>query len=166
MLRKICNHVDLLHAHNDLESKQRNKYGKDWQTSGKMLVMDKVLERWSLHGDKVLVFSQTRQMLDIIETYMEEKGYTYLRMDGETPVKQRQDLVNDFNESEQIFVFLLTTRVGGLGLNLTGANRVILFDPDWNPSVDVQARERVWRIGQKESVTIYRLITTGTIEEK
>ena len=131
-----------------------------------MVVMDQILSLWFEQGDKALVFSQTKQMLDIIENYVNEKGYSYLRMDGDTVVQQRQTLVDKFNQTEDIFVFLLTTRVGGLGLNLTGANRVILYDPDWNPSVDVQARERVWRIGQKNSVTIYRLITTGTIEEK
>ena len=87
-------------------------------------------------------------------------------MDGDTTISRRSNLVDNFNENENIFLFLLTTRVGGLGLNLIGANRVVLFDPDWNPAVDVQARERVWRIGQTQNVTIYRLISTGTIEEK
>ena len=69
-------------------------------------------------------------------------------------------------QDESIFVFLLTTRVGGLGVNLVGANRVIIYDPDWNPGTDMQAKERAWRVGQKKDVTIYRLLTTGTIEEK
>ena len=107
------------------------------------------------------------------------EGYTYRRMDGTTPVAHRMGLVDSFNDDgnveegvsaedvqEPVFVFLLTTKVGGLGINLTGANRVLLFDPDWNPSTDAQARERAWRIGQTKAVTIYRLITTGTIEEK
>ena len=166
MLRKICNHVDLLNAHMNEMQKEDYNYGKEWDTSGKMVVMDQILSLWFEQGDKALVFSQTKQMLDIIETYVIEKGFKYLRMDGDTAVQNRQLLVDEFNKSADIFVFLLTTRVGGLGLNLTGANRVILYDPDWNPSVDVQARERVWRIGQENSVTIYRLITTGTIEEK
>ena len=71
-----------------------------------------------------------------------------------------------FHQDKSIFVFLLTTRVGGLGVNLVGANRVIIYDPDWNPGTDMQARERAWRVGQKKDVTIYRLLTTGTIEEK
>ncbi|KAG5097841.1 hypothetical protein JHK82_047695 [Glycine max] len=87
-------------------------------------------------------------------------------MDGLTPVKQRMALIDEFNDSSEIFIFILTTKVGGLGTNLTGANRVIIFDPDWNPSTDMQARERAWRIGQKRDVTVYRLITRGTIEEK
>lgn len=109
--------------------------------------------------------------------------YNYLRMDGTTPIGSRQGLVEQFNTSRDIFVFLLTTRVGGLGVNLTGANRVVIYDPgeldsgiiytivlisllhpDWNPSTDVQARERAWRIGQTRAVTVYRLLTSGTIE--
>merc|ERR1712062_252154 len=81
-------------------------------------------------------------------------------------IGSRQSLINRFNSTSDLFVFLLTTRVGGLGVNLTGANRVIIFDPDWNPSTDIQARERAWRIGQRRQVTIYRLLTSGTIEEK
>lgn len=92
--------------------------------------------------------------------------FRFCRMDGQTPLAKRQALVDLFNTRDDIFLFLLTTRVGGLGLNLTGADRVILFDPDWNPSVDMQARERCWRIGQKRPVTVYRFITSGTIEEK
>ena len=87
-------------------------------------------------------------------------------MDGTTSIGARQGLINKFNNTKDIFVFLLTTKVGGLGVNLTGANRVVIFDPDWNPSTDTQARERAWRIGQTRDVTIYRLLTSGTIEEK
>jgi len=126
-----------------------------------------VLKLWSQQGHKVLVFSQTRQMLDIIEAFINEEGYAYNRMDGTTPIGARQALISQFNDPESgLFVFLLTTKVGGLGVNLTGANRVILFDPDWNPSTDLQARERSYRIGQNKDVVVFRLITTGTIEEK
>lgn len=94
------------------------------------------------------------------------QGFTYCRMDGSTAISKRQALVDLFNNQPSIFLFIMTTRVGGLGINLVGADRVILFDPDWNPSMDIQARERCWRIGQKRPVTIYRLVTSGTIEEK
>ena len=166
VLRKICNHVDLQDTHSDDITKEKIQYGQNWESSGKMIILDQVLTNWFKNGDKALIFSQTKQMLDIIEIYINQKGYNYLRMDGDTTIGKRSSLVDNFNDNENIFVFLLTTRVGGLGLNLIGANRVILFDPDWNPAVDVQARERVWRIGQKQNVTIYRLITSGTIEEK
>jgi hypothetical protein len=87
-------------------------------------------------------------------------------MDGTTLINQRMSLVESFNSNESIFIFLLTTKVGGLGINLTGADRVLIYDPDWNPSTDLQARERAWRLGQTRPVTIYRMLTVGTIEEK
>ena len=134
--------------------------------SSKMLVMNEVLHLWKKEGHKVLVYTQTVSMLNIIERYAKEQGFSFCRMDGSTPIVKRQALVDLFNGRADIFLFLLTTRVGGLGINLVGADRVILFDPDWNPSVDIQARERCWRIGQRRPVTVYRLITSGTIEEK
>jgi DNA excision repair protein ERCC-6 len=122
---------------------------------------------WKKLGHKTLLFSQTVQMLDILEQFVQRLGnIQYLRMDGKTPIKMRQTLVDKFNKTPEIDLFLLTTKVGGLGVNLTGANRVIIYDPDWNPSTDVQARERAWRLGQKKEVTIYRLMTAGAIEEK
>jgi len=163
VLRKIVNHPDLLerrtHAANE-------DYGEAIR-SGKLQVTLKVLSLWREQGHRCLVFSQTQQMLDIIESAVANAGYNYRRMDGNTSIAARMSLIDDFNdEGNGVFVFLLTTKVGGLGVNLTGANRVLLYDPDWNPSTDAQARERAWRIGQKKEVTIYRLITAGTIEEK
>src|SRR5271155_3010630 len=106
-------------------------------------------------------------MLDILEKYIRSmQGMKYRRMDGNTPIQHRQNMVDEFNNDPNLHVFLLTTKVGGLGINLTGADRVIIFDPDWNPSTDQQARERAWRLGQKREVEIYRLMTAGTIEEK
>eukprot|EP00803_Ostreobium_quekettii_P007583 evm.model.scf_983.2 EVM.evm.TU.scf_983.2 scf_983:13173-28199(-) len=162
VLRKICNHPDLL---------ERGKYqtAEDYgnpDRSGKLLVTASVLKHWKSENHKVLLFSQTQQMLDIIEKFVVKEGYNYHRMDGYTPVASRSRLIDDFNNNPDLFLFLLTTKVGGLGVNLTSANRVLLYDPDWNPATDIQARERAWRIGQKRDVTIYRLITTGTIEEK
>lgn len=162
VMRKICNHPDLLereHAY------QNPDYGNP-DRSGKMKVVSQVLKVWKEQGHRVLLFSQTQQMLDILETFLIDSGYNYRRMDGLTPIKQRMSLIDEFNNSNEVFIFILTTKVGGLGTNLTGANRVIIFDPDWNPSTDMQARERAWRIGQTRDVTVYRLITRGTIEEK
>merc|ERR1719319_1441020 len=130
-----------------------------------MVVIHSLLKLWKKQGHRVILFSQSRQMIKILEKYVKGQGYSYLKLDGTTAVSSRQGLIKKFNTSD-IFVFLLTTRVGGLGVNLTGANRVVIFDPDWNPSTDMQARERSWRIGQKKQVTIYRLMTAGTIEEK
>lgn len=164
ILRKICNHPDLLDP--GLKGKPGYKWGNP-NKSGKMQVVKALLEMWKRFGHKTLLFSQGVQMLNIIEDFVRGlDGFNYLRMDGATNIKDRQNLVDRFNNDPNLHVFLLTTKVGGLGVNLTGANRVIIFDPDWNPSTDVQARERAWRLGQKKEVTIYRLMTAGTIEEK
>lgn len=164
ILRKICNHPDLV------DPLLKNKPGYKWghaNKSGKMQVVKALLEMWKGFGHKTLLFSQGVQMLNILEDFVRGlDGFNYLRMDGGTNIKDRQTLVDRFNNDPNLHVFLLTTKVGGLGVNLTGANRVIIFDPDWNPSTDVQARERAWRLGQKKEVTIYRLMTAGTIEEK
>ncbi|KAJ4292115.1 DNA repair protein rhp26 [Collariella sp. IMI 366227] len=164
ILRKICNHPDLLDPR--LKSEPSYTWGEE-SKSGKMAVVKSLLPMWKRLGHKTLLFCQGVQMLDIIEAFVQRQdNIRYLRMDGKTPVKERQSLVDQFNNDPDLDVFLLTTKVGGLGVNLTGANRVIIFDPDWNPSTDVQARERAWRLGQKKEVTIYRLMTAGTIEEK
>jgi DNA excision repair protein ERCC-6 len=165
ILRKICNHPDLVHREL-LQRKPDYHYGAEAK-SGKMKVVKALLALWKRQGHRTLLFSQTRQMLDILERFVNEIGdLEYRRMDGTTAIGIRQTIVDEFNNNKSIDVFLLTTRVGGLGINLTGADRVIIFDPDWNPSTDIQARERAWRLGQKREVTIYRLMTSGTIEEK
>jgi len=163
-LRKVCNHPDLL------DPFLKDKPGYNWGSSsrsGKMQVVKALLKMWRSFGHKTLLFSQGTQMLDILESFVRRQGdINYLRMDGKTAIRDRQTLVDRFNNDPDLHLFLLTTKVGGLGVNLTGANRVIIFDPDWKPSTDVQARERAWRLGQKKEVTIYRLMTAGTIEEK
>ncbi|OVF10429.1 putative DNA-dependent ATPase [Clavispora lusitaniae] len=176
ILRKICNHPDLVDRTALLHKKGYN-YGSPAR-SGKMQVARQLLQLWQAQGHRTLLFCQTRQMLDILERFVARMScidaqgaetsnpMRYLRMDGSTPIGKRQQLVDTFNANEYYHVFLLTTKVGGLGVNLTGADRVIIFDPDWNPSTDIQARERAWRLGQKRDITIYRLMTAGTIEEK
>jgi len=161
-LRKVCNHPDIVELGTATKPVD---YGNP-SRSGKMMVVEKLLTLWKEQNHRVLLFSQSRMMLDILEEFIKEKGYTYRRMDGTTSVKDRIPMINSFNKDDNIFIFLLTTKVGGLGVNLTGANRIILFDPDWNPSTDLQALERAWRLGQKKQVTVYRLMTSGTIEEK
>ncbi|KXT08820.1 hypothetical protein AC579_10101 [Pseudocercospora musae] len=165
ILRKISNHPDLV-EHRTLSKKPEYNYG-DGRKSGKMQVVKALLQEWKRGGHKTLLFAQHRIMLDILERFIGNMpGFTYRRMDGNTSIKDRQNLVDEFNNDPDLHVFLLTTKVGGLGVNLTGADRVIIYDPDWNPSTDVQARERAWRLGQKREVLIYRLMTAGTIEEK
>ncbi len=165
ILRKICNHPDLV-EHKTLPIKSGYNYGSGTK-SGKMQVVKELLELWKEQGQKTLLFAQHRIMLDILEKSIKSlRGFRFRRMDGNTPIQARQGMVDEFNNNPDVHVFLLTTKVGGLGINLTGANRVIIYDPDWNPSTDVQARERAWRLGQKREVKIYRLMTAGTIEEK
>ena len=165
ILRKICNHPDL-QDHRNLSIKANYEYGSP-EKSGKMQVVRALLESWKSQGHKTLLFAQHRIMLDILQKFLSGlQDHRYLRLDGNTPIQDRQSLVDRFNDSPDVDVFLLTTKVGGLGINLTGANRVIIFDPDWNPSTDAQARERAWRLGQKREVVIFRLMTAGTIEEK
>ncbi|KAI6191164.1 hypothetical protein M3Y97_00198300 [Aphelenchoides bicaudatus] len=182
-LRKLCNHPDLMtggpNRHGNLDESDDsddsggsdrpenidNEFGAP-SRSGKLMVVESLLKLWFKQKQKVLLFSQGRQMLVILEKLIISHGYDYLIMDGSTAIGTRHNLVRRFNKDPDVFIFLLTTKVGGLGLNLTGANRVIIYDPDWNPATDAQARERAWRIGQNQQVTIYRLMTSGTIEEK
>ncbi|KAI5821085.1 SNF2 family N-terminal domain-containing protein [Pyronema omphalodes] len=177
VLRKICCHPHLADSKGSIDDDdedqpeddgpQRYKdYGKE-ELSGKMLVTKGMLMHWKIEGHRTLLFSQSTQILDMLERNISRyPGFKCRRMDGKTPIPQRQLLVDEFNNDSSIDVFLLTTRVGGLGLNLTGADRVIIFDPDWNPSTDLQARERAWRIGQTKPVSVFRLLAAGTIEEK
>ena len=165
ILRKICNHPDL-RDHKYLSVKPGYNYGSGAK-SGKMQVVAALLQLWKDTGHKTLLFAQHRIMLDILEKFIRTNGgFKYRRMDGTTAISARQTMVDEFNNNPDLHVFLLTTKVGGLGVNLTGADRVIIYDPDWNPSTDLQARERAWRLGQKREVKIYRLMTAGTIEEK
>lgn len=159
VLRKICNHPFLYESNhlymNDILS-----------CSIKMQKVAQLLYKWKSENKKVLIFTQMIEMLNIIENYLKNNNYTYLTMSGKTSIKLRAHKISQFNTDENIFIFLLTTKVGGLGLNLIGASRIIIYDPDWNPSTDSQAKERAWRYGQKNEVETYRLITMNTIEEK
>ena len=105
------------------------------------------------------------RMLDILEIFLNIHGFTYVRLDGSTKVELRQQIVDKFNNDKKVFCFISSTRSGGIGLNLTGADSIIFYDTDWNPAMDKQAQDRCHRIGQTKTVHIYRLITLSTIEE-
>lgn len=161
MLRKICNHPYLWTK----DPRYLSAENLSW-CSGKMEMLNTLLERWRQEGRKALVFSQSVAMLDIVARNCKFRGHTFLRMDGSTGMQERAAFVSRFNSDRSVFVFLLTTKVGGLGLNLVGASRVVIYDPDWNPAADAQAKERVYRYGQVLDVEIYKLICANTIEEK
>ncbi|XP_074643398.1 chromatin-remodeling ATPase INO80-like [Tubulanus polymorphus] len=134
--------------------------------AGKLHVLDSLLGRLKCEGHRVLIYSQMTRMIDILEEYMWHRKHTYIRLDGSSKISDRRDMVADFQARSDIFVFLLSTRAGGLGINLTAADTVIFYDSDWNPTVDQQAMDRAHRLGQTKQVTVYRLVCKGTIEER
>lgn len=133
--------------------------------SGKLRTLKGLLNKFQYQKDKVLVFSYSTDTLDLIESQVKLSGFTYLRLDGKTQTSSRQMLVDTFQNDEKITLFLISTKAGGMGLNLTAANRVIIYDVNWSPSHDEQAQDRAFRIGQNRDVEVIRLIAQGTIEE-
>ncbi|XP_067677911.1 DNA excision repair protein ERCC-6-like 2 [Haliotis asinina] len=190
LLLKTANHVALLtpHANSSLQQLKRTKEVckiafkdhpqfleqsreasfrtlSDPKYCGKMKVLQGLLSVFHKTHSKVLVFSYSTRLLDILEQYIISDGHEYRRIDGTVNNRRRMDIVREFNKDPNIFVCLISTKAGGLGLNLTGANKVVIFDPNWNPSHDLQAQDRAYRIGQRKNVNVYRLISVGTIEE-
>lgn len=134
--------------------------------SGKLAKLDNLLFKLKEGGHRVLLYFQMTKMIDLMEEYLTYRNYKYLRLDGSTKLEDRRDTVHDFQTRPEIFIFLLSTRAGGLGINLTSADTVIFYDSDWNPTIDSQAMDRAHRLGQTRQVTVYRMITRGTIEER
>ncbi|XP_055855745.1 chromatin-remodeling complex ATPase chain Iswi [Episyrphus balteatus] len=135
--------------------------------AGKMVILDKLLPKLQEQGSRVLIFSQMTRMLDILEDYCLWRAYQYCRLDGQTPHEDRNRQIQEYNaENSPKFVFMLSTRAGGLGINLATADVVIIYDSDWNPQMDLQAMDRAHRIGQKKQVRVFRFITENTVEEK
>ncbi|KUL92479.1 hypothetical protein ZTR_02599 [Talaromyces verruculosus] len=181
LLKKLCNHPDLLDLSRDLpgseqyfpddyvppDGRGRDRDIKSWY-SGKMMVLDRMLAQIRQDtNDKIVLISNYTQTLDLFEKLCRSRAYGCLRLDGTMNVNKRQKLVDKFNDPNgEEFVFLLSSKAGGCGINLVGANRLVLFDPDWNPAADQQALARVWRDGQKKDCFVYRFIATGSIEEK
>ena len=133
---------------------------------GKMMVLDPLLRRLKAEGHKCLIYSQFTRVLDILEDYCGKTAFKFVRLDGQSALADRRDIVAEWQANEELFIFLLSTRAGGVGLNLTAADTVIFFDSDWNPTQDLQAMDRAHRLGQERPVTVYRLISRGTIEER
>ncbi|GIL63033.1 hypothetical protein Vafri_17166 [Volvox africanus] len=165
-LRKVCNHPFMFKdAEPDFDGET---VPEELVTgSGKMMVLDRMLNRLNERGHRVVLFSQFTIMLDVIEDYLVSRGFNYRRLDGSTNRIQRMIDMEQFNlPGSNIFIYILCTRAGGLGVNLQTADTCILFDSDWNPQWDLQAMARVHRIGQTRPVHVYRLVTGGTVEDR
>mmetsp|Transcript_5181 Transcript_5181/g.21327 ORF Transcript_5181/g.21327 Transcript_5181/m.21327 type:complete len:753 (-) Transcript_5181:402-2660(-) len=162
-LRKVCNHPYLFEG---AEPGPPYVDGPHlWDNAGKLVLLTKLLPKLKAQSSRVLVFSQMTRMLDILEDYMRLNGHEYCRIDGSTHGDDRDAQMDEFNApGSPKFVFLLSTRAGGLGINLAAADTCIIFDSDWNPQQDSQAMDRCHRIGQKRPVVVYRLLTAGSVE--
>lgn len=164
-LRKCCNHPYLFEGAEPGPPYTTDEHLVD--NSGKMVILDKILRRMKAQGSRVLIFSQMSRVLDILEDYCVFREYKYCRIDGTTAHEDRIAAIDEYNRpGSDKFIFLLTTRAGGLGINLTTADIVVLYDSDWNPQADLQAMDRAHRIGQTKQVMVFRFVTENAIEEK
>lgn len=166
MCRKIVNHPYLVKTPVHPGTRNIIMDEKMITQSGKLLVLDALLPRLKADGHKVLLFSTFTMMLDMIEDYVVMRGHKYVRLDGTRKIEDRLETIKQFNSDSETFIFLISTRAGGLGINLTAADTVIIYNSDWNPQVDLQAQDRCHRIGQTRPVVVYRLVTAGTIDER
>uniref|UniRef100_A0A8D2E231 Proliferation-associated SNF2-like protein n=1 Tax=Sciurus vulgaris TaxID=55149 RepID=A0A8D2E231_SCIVU len=166
LLRKCCNHPYLIEYPIDPVT-QEFKIDEELVTnSGKFLILDRMLPELKKRGHKVLLFSQMTRMLDILMDYCQLRNFNFSRLDGSMSYSEREENMHNFNTDRDVFIFLVSTRAGGLGINLTAADTVIIYDSDWNPQSDLQAQDRCHRIGQTKPVVVYRLVTANTIDQK
>ncbi|XP_015489136.1 lymphoid-specific helicase isoform X2 [Parus major] len=166
LLRKCCNHPYLIEYPLD-PATQQFKVDEDLvKNSGKFLLLDRMLPELKKRGHKVLLFSQMTMMLDILMDYCYLRNFKFSRLDGSMSYSEREENMHQFNVDPEVFLFLVSTRAGGLGINLTAADTVIIYDSDWNPQSDLQAQDRCHRIGQTKPVVVYRLVTANTIDQK
>jgi ATP-dependent DNA helicase len=171
--RKAANHPFLFGEPKDESGQYLGEVNPGFliMASGKLRVLDRLLNKLHQQGNRVLIFSQMTEMMSILEDYLNYKSWHYCRLDGSTKIEDRQEQIDAFNykkdvatHNNNLFVFLLSTRAGGLGINLTAADTCILFDSDWNPHADSQAMDRCHRIGQKKPVVVYRMLTSKSVE--
>ncbi|KAK7737697.1 transcriptional regulator [Diaporthe eres] len=166
-LRKLCNHPFVFGEVENQMNPANVSNDLLWRSAGKFELLDRILPKYQATGHRVLMFFQMTAIMDIMEDFLRWRGITYLRLDGTTKSDERSELLHEFNRPDSpYFMFLLSTRAGGLGLNLQTADTVIIYDSDWNPHQDLQAQDRAHRIGQKNEVRILRLISSSSVEEK
>uniref|UniRef100_A0A3P9Q8F7 Proliferation-associated SNF2-like protein n=1 Tax=Poecilia reticulata TaxID=8081 RepID=A0A3P9Q8F7_POERE len=166
LLKRCCNHPYLVEYPLDPVTQQFKIDEQLVQTSGKFLILDRLLPALKNRGHKVLIFSQMTSILDILMDYCYLRDFRYSRLDGSMSYTKRDENIKKFFNDPEVFIFLLSTRAGGLGINLTAADTVIIFDSDWNPQADLQAQDRCHRIGQTKPVVVYRLVTANTVDQK
>ncbi|XP_053188446.1 lymphoid-specific helicase [Scomber japonicus] len=166
LLKRCCNHPYLVEYPLDPATQEFKIDEQLVQSSGKFLILDRLLPALKKRGHKVLIFSQMTSILDILMDYCYLRGFQYSRLDGSMSYADRDENMTKFSKDPEVFLFLLSTRAGGLGINLTAADTVIIFDSDWNPQADLQAQDRCHRIGQTKPVVVYRLVTANTIDQK
>ncbi|XP_053547838.1 lymphoid-specific helicase isoform X2 [Bombina bombina] len=166
LLRKCCNHPYLIEYPLDPVTQEFKVDQELVNSSGKFLLLDRLLPEMKKRGHKVLVFSQMTMMLDILMDYCYFRRFSFCRLDGSMSYADREENMQRFNTDPEVFIFLVSTRAGGLGINLTAADTVIIYDSDWNPQSDLQAQDRCHRIGQTKPVVVYRLVTANTIDQK
>ncbi|WVQ76346.1 hypothetical protein IAR50_006011 [Cryptococcus sp. DSM 104548] len=165
-LRKICNHPYVFREVDEDFSVGQSTDEQIIRVAGKFELLDRILPKLFSTGHKVLIFFQMTEIMTIVSDFFEYRGWKYCRLDGSTKAEDRQTLLSTFNDPNSPYqVFILSTRAGGLGLNLQSADTVIIYDTDWNPHADLQAQDRAHRIGQKKEVRVLRLISSGTVEE-
>jgi ATP-dependent helicase STH1/SNF2 len=166
-LRKLCNHPFVFESVEEEMNPGKGTNDLIWRTAGKFELLDRILPKFKATGHRVLMFFQMTQIMNIMEDFLRLRGMKYLRLDGSTKSDDRSELLRRFNvANSDYFCFLLSTRAGGLGLNLQTADTVIIYDSDWNPHQDLQAQDRAHRIGQKNAVRILRLISSNSVEER
>jgi len=172
-LRKLCNHPFMFQHIEEAYARHVGMptdtvIGPDvFRASGKFELLDRIFPKMRASGHRILLFCQMTQLMTILEDFMAWRGYKYLRLDGTTKTEERGEMLREFNQPDsEYFIFILSTRAGGLGLNLQTADTVIIFDSDWNPHQDLQAQDRAHRIGQKNEVRVLRLMTVNSVEER
>uniref|UniRef100_A0A3Q1EPQ1 Proliferation-associated SNF2-like protein n=1 Tax=Acanthochromis polyacanthus TaxID=80966 RepID=A0A3Q1EPQ1_9TELE len=166
LLKRCCNHPYLVEYPLDPTTQEFKIDEQLVQSSGKFLILDRLLPALKERGHKVLIFSQMTSILDVLMDYCYLRKFQYSRLDGSMSYADRDENMTKFSKDPEVFIFLLSTRAGGLGINLTAADTVIIFDSDWNPQADLQAQDRCHRIGQTKPVVVYRLVTANTIDQK
>eukprot|EP01018_Ginkgo_biloba_P007663 Gb_18673 [translate_table: standard] len=166
-LRKVCAHPYMLEGVEPTVNNIQEAYRQLLEASGKLHLLDKMMVKLKEQGHRVLIYSQFQHLLDILEDYLSYKKWSYERIDGKISGVERQIRIDRFNAPNSTkFCFILSTRAGGLGINLATADTVIIYDSDWNPHADLQAMARAHRLGQTNKVMIFRLVTRGTIDER